>query len=124
MASTSSGVVAPSEALRPSSDALVPSALTISTLASVRDQSGTLRGTAALASLDRFETLLDVLPLSDQPAIFVDTASSTPSVTAALTHATLRNFVAAGLRVLDEYRVGRHDRIQTRLQSRTSLPIY
>jgi acyl-CoA synthetase (AMP-forming)/AMP-acid ligase II len=50
-------------------------------------------------------TLLDALPRTDRPAIYV--TASAP----AMTHAELHHFVATGLSELDEYHVGSHDRV-------------
>jgi acyl-CoA synthetase (AMP-forming)/AMP-acid ligase II/acetyltransferase-like isoleucine patch superfamily enzyme len=99
-----------------SSPAGVPSAATDGTTADVplaatkkqlileREQSGSLRGASALSTMT-VGTLLDALPRTDRPAIYV--TASAP----AMTHAELHHFVATGLSELDEYHVGSHDRV-------------
>ena len=82
----------------------VPLAATKKQLILEREQSGSLRGASALATM-KVGSLLDALPRTDRPAIYV--TASAP----AMTHAELHHFVATGLSELDEYHVGSHDRV-------------
>jgi len=82
----------------------VPSSEAIEQLERERDESGLIRGASAQEAF-KFDTLLDALPQTDRPAIYV--AKNCP----AITHAELHNFAASGLSVLDEYQVGPDDRV-------------